>query len=205
MIQTRKLMVFDFDGVVCDSTNECLVTSWNAWERWESRSCFRNDLSKFTKEDKLNFQRLRPRVKGAGEYYILRRAFAESINIETRKTYSQLEREWKDNFLPFKEVFFNARTRLQHGNLDNWIDLHLIYKDVIEVMRILNSQGRLYMATLKDSESVRLILGKQGLKIPVENLLDQSKINSKKSNSVPWYHKTAFRKKLARCRKFSCN
>ena len=49
MIQTRKLMVFDFDGVVCDSTNECLVTSWNAWEEWESRSTFRENLDDFKK------------------------------------------------------------------------------------------------------------------------------------------------------------
>ena len=48
MIQTRKLMVFDFDGVVCDSTNECLVTSWNAWEKWESRSTFRENLDDFS-------------------------------------------------------------------------------------------------------------------------------------------------------------
>ena len=41
----NKNYVFDFfDGVICDSTNECLVSSWNAWQTWTNRSNFRKRL-----------------------------------------------------------------------------------------------------------------------------------------------------------------
>jgi len=40
MSNNYKYVVFDFDGVVCDSTNECLVTAWNAWERWNKTQWF---------------------------------------------------------------------------------------------------------------------------------------------------------------------
>ena len=63
-----RVMVFDFDGVVCDSTNECMVTAWNTWERWSNSDRFRCDLSKFTNSDKESFRKLRPYVRGAGEY-----------------------------------------------------------------------------------------------------------------------------------------
>ena len=43
--------VFDFDGVVCDSTNECMVTAWNAWERWNSREGFRRSFDEFTPKE----------------------------------------------------------------------------------------------------------------------------------------------------------
>ena len=106
MKEHQKIVVFDFDGVVCDSTDECMLTSWNAWERWETRSSFRDDLSQFTKEDKLNFRRLRPRVKGAGEYYILRRALSEGISIEGQEFYNKLEQNWHEYFDVFKRFFF---------------------------------------------------------------------------------------------------
>src|SRR5207244_8437208 len=28
---TMPVIALDFDGVICDSTNECILSSWNAW------------------------------------------------------------------------------------------------------------------------------------------------------------------------------
>ena len=52
MREQKKIVVFDFDGVVCDSTDECMVTSWNAWEKWESRLGFRKTVDDFSEEEK---------------------------------------------------------------------------------------------------------------------------------------------------------
>lgn len=179
MTELQKIFVFDFDGVVCDSTDECMVTSWNAWEKWESRPGFRKEVSEFDEEEKAKFRKLRPRVRGAGEYYILRRAFSEGINIENQADYSQLEADWKAHLTPFKALFFEEREHLRGLNLDAWIDLHPIYDGVIERMKSFNDQGRLYIATLKDGESVRLILKKQGLVVEDKKFLDQAQITSK--------------------------
>ncbi len=46
-------------------------------------------------------------------------------------------------------------------------------------MKILNDQNRLYIATLKDAKSVRLILENKDIKIKENRLLDQSQIKSK--------------------------
>ena len=95
MNKVKKLFVFDFDGVVCDSTDECMVTSWNAWEEWESRDNFRNDLSEFSENYKSSFRKVRPRVRGAGEYYILCRALSEGISIDNQKIYEIPEIQYK--------------------------------------------------------------------------------------------------------------
>jgi len=179
MTKLQKIFVFDFDGVVCDSTDECMVTAWNAWEKWESRSGFRKAVAEFDEEEKAKFRKLRPRVRGAGEYYILHRAFSEGINIENQADYSQLEADWKEHLASFKTLFFEERERLRGLNLDAWIDLHPIYDGVIERMKSFNDQGRLYIATLKDGESVRLILKKKGLVVESKKILDQSQITSK--------------------------
>ena len=179
MRRQKKIVVFDFDGVVCESTDECMVSSWNAWENWQSRDGFRMDLSEFSDADQEAFRKVRPRVRGAGEYYILRRAFEEGIAIDSQDDYNELEQCWRNYLDDFKSVFFEMRNQLRNENLDHWIDLHPVFNHVIDVMKKLNEQDRLYMATLKDAESVRLILGKQGIIIPPERLLDQSQIKSK--------------------------
>ena len=179
MVERSKIFVFDFDGVVCDSTDECMVTSWNAWEKWESRDGFRRLLEEFSNEEQARFRKVRPRVRGAGEYYILRRAFSEGISINDQDEYKKLEQKWSEYLEPFKIVFFEMRDRLRQENLSQWIDLHPIYDDVVEVMKKLHHQKRLFIATLKDAESVRLILGKYGLVLPKDNLMDQSQITSK--------------------------
>jgi phosphoglycolate phosphatase-like HAD superfamily hydrolase len=175
----QKIIVFDFDGVVCDSTDECMVTSWNAWEKWNERDNFRLDLTKFSKADKSEFSQVRPRVRGAGEYYILHRAFSEGLEIKCQEVYDQLEKKWKDKIISFKKLFFEAREILREIDLEAWVNLHPVFDGVIEVMKILNAQNRLYIATLKDARSVKLILSKQDLIIADENLLDQSQIKTK--------------------------
>jgi len=179
MKKHKKIIVFDFDGVVCDSTDECMVTSWNAWEEWNQRDNFRTNLLRFTKDDRLAFRKVRPRVRGAGEYYILRRAFSEEIDIDSQETYNRLEEQWQENIDPFKTVFFKAREKLRQDDLNAWIDLHPVFNYVIEVIKVLNDQNRLYIATLKDAKSVRLILENKNINIKEDRLLDQSQVKSK--------------------------
>ena len=175
-----KYVVFDFDGVVCDSTNECMVTAWNTWERWKKRDRFRQSLDEFTQPEIDTFKPLRPYVRGAGEYYILMRAINSSdVSISSQKDFDNFHKKWEGQLNSFKDIFFNERNRLREEDMDSWIELHDVYTDVINVMKNLHSEGRLLIATMKDGESVKLILKKNGLEILPENILDQSQISSK--------------------------
>lgn len=175
-----KYVVFDFDGVVCDSTNECMITAWNAWERWNKRDGFRQSLDEFTPSEIETFRPLRPYVRGAGEYYILMRAINSSdVSISSQKVFDNYCRRWKKQLSPFKAIFFQERQILRSEDLNSWIELHDVYVDVIAVMKDLHNQRRLLIATLKDGESVKMILKKNGIDISTEDILDQAKISSK--------------------------
>jgi phosphoglycolate phosphatase-like HAD superfamily hydrolase len=175
-----KYVVFDFDGVVCDSTNECMVTSWNAWERWNNRDSFRASLKDFSNQEINTFKPLRPYVRGAGEYYILMRSINSQDNfIKNQKDFDILRNKWENNINVFKSIFFKERKKLKSLSIDNWINLHEVYNDVIKVMENLNSSNKLLIATLKDEASVNLILQKNGINILPKNILDQSQIKSK--------------------------
>ena len=175
----NKNYVFDFDGVICDSTNECLVSSWNAWQTWTNRSNFRKKISEFSQHEINRFKILRPRVRGAGEYYVLCRSFEDDIKISNQESYDKLAITWKKDILEFKKTFFNSREDLRKYNLNEWIDLHEIYEDVMHLVKRIHAEKRLFIATLKDARSVQVILKKKGLMLPKENILDQSKIKTK--------------------------
>ena len=179
MVERMRRVVFDFDGVVCDSTDEVMVTSWNAWEQWEGRTGFRRSVDEFSAADCAIFRAVRPRVRGAGEYYVVRRALSEGIPVADQPSYDELQHRWREHLVAFRTVFFAARERLRRENLDQWIDLHPVYGEVIAVMRTLHSHDCLYIATMKDGESVRLILERHGLTVPIDRMLDESQITSK--------------------------
>ena len=180
MSSKYKYVVFDFDGVVCDSTNECMVTAWNAWERWNKRGGFRRTLNEFSQAEIDIFRPLRPYVRGAGEFYILMSVIhSADQSISNQKDYDELQLRWQDQLKPFKNIFFIERKRLRKENINSWIELHEVYADVIAVMQDLHKHGRLLIATLKDGESVRLILKNNGIDLAPEEILDQSQISSK--------------------------
>ena len=179
MILSDKIIVFDFDGVVCDSTDECMVTSWNAWEKLGKRNNYRYSVNEFSEEEKSIFRLIRPYVKGAGEYYILRRLLHENIQFRGQDTFDNLGKEWL-NFLPaFKEVFFECRKIFRSKDMKSWIELHPVFPDVIDAMQKLNYENRLFIATLKDGESVKLILHYHGIKIEPNQMIDQSQVRTK--------------------------
>ena len=90
MTKTKHLFIFDFDGVVCDSTDECMVTSWNAWQKWSGKESFRNNINEFSEEEQNDFRPYRYYVKGAGDYYVLRRLISE-MRVNSIKNSNDLE------------------------------------------------------------------------------------------------------------------
>ena len=181
MSKSKKLFVFDFDGVVCDSTDECMVTSWNAWQRWNCKNSFRKSLEEFTGSEQQEFRPLRYYVKGAGEYYVLRRLLSE-MNIQEIKSYQDFEifrKKWINEVNQFKEYIFLERSRLRNQSLDDWINLHQVYPEIINLMHEISDLDSIYIATLKDLESVRLILDRNEVFIPEGKILHQAIISSK--------------------------
>jgi phosphoglycolate phosphatase-like HAD superfamily hydrolase len=175
----KPIVVFDFDGVVCDSTDECLVTSWNAWERWHGRSGYRPSLDDFSKSERDAFRPLRPYVRGAGEYYVLRRCLEENLPMSGQSDFENYCRKWMHHLSSFKKGFYEERERMRAENLQGWLDLHPVWPEVVNLLKKIYREGRAYVATLKDGESVRLILEAHNLSLPPERLFDQSQIASK--------------------------
>ncbi len=173
--------VFDFDGVVCDSTNECLVCSSNAMQKFLGKSNYKYKISEFDKELQERFTLLRPFVKGGSQYYTLFQILNSEIDIQqiTQSVFDETHKKFFTQSEVFKPYFYEARRELQEYNFSNWLELHTVYEWVIDFLRIQLTANRLMIATLKDKDSVLRILEHYNLVINPSLIIDQFEIKTK--------------------------
>ena len=107
-----KKFVFDFDGVICDSTPECYVTSNNAWNTMHK-------IKKTTSFKNLNdnliynkFLKFRPYVKGGGEYYIF--YYMEKNKIKkTYDNYNDIKTSFQTKLIIIQNFFIKKEQNLK--------------------------------------------------------------------------------------------
>lgn len=174
----RKIYVFDFDGVICDSTFECLITSWNAWQVITKKINFKFKVDDFSSEYTNSFIKLRPYVKGAGEFYLVHKSISENIDIKNQVEYNSFLEKNSKKLDHFKKIMYEERNKIRKTNLTLWINLHSFFDEVINVIKQIPEKN-LFIATLKDSLSVELLLNSVNIKIEKQHIFDQSKIQSK--------------------------
>src|SRR3989338_7578367 len=77
----RMIVVFDFDGVICDSTEECLITGYNAWLEYQKKDGFVTKAAQIPPGLVKYFRRLRGMVRTAGQYFAIFKSYG-SANME---------------------------------------------------------------------------------------------------------------------------
>jgi beta-phosphoglucomutase-like phosphatase (HAD superfamily) len=162
------VLALDFDGVICDSTEECIVTAWNAWR--EGRARAPQDVPEPYRSA---LRRERNYVRTAGEYLIVLETAAKGFVIGSQDEYDSLLDHFKPALAQFAEVFFNARNRLRAESERQWLDLHQIYAGIPEGLRQLTLICNIFVVTGKDRESVMLFFDRMKLPLADDHIYDK--------------------------------
>lgn len=173
-----KKFVFDFDGVICDSTPECYVTSNNAWNTMHK-------IKKTTSFKNLNdnliynkFLKFRPYVKGGGEYYIF--YYMEKNKIKkTYDNYKRYKNKFSNEINNYSKFFYKERAKLKKNNLNTWLKLNYVFPDVLKILKYLHSNNQLLISTMKDKQSIIQILKNKKIKMSKKLILDQFDVKNK--------------------------
>ena len=126
----RKLIALDFDGVICNSINECMLVSYNAYfNRPQDKGI---DYSEISSQLQNRFKKYRYLVGPAQDFYFLWKSlFSENTSSkEIVKTYYQLKIDEAGMESSFVERFYYFRTKLKENHFRQWIILNPIYKQV---------------------------------------------------------------------------
>jgi len=167
------LLAFDFDGVLCDSTEECIVSAWNAWLQIKGQEGFVMNPQEVPEPYQSEIRRLRSHVRTGGEYGVLLQALEDHRDIRTRAGYEESVNTYRSVIKPFSELFFTARDRMRNKDERHWLDLHTVYPGIPERLRELWSKFRIFVVTGKDRDAVKLFFKTFDLLLADDRIYDK--------------------------------
>lgn len=176
----KKILVLDFDGVICDSTPECLVTSLHAWQIYAEENTKGNfgvsqDDSGFVDF----FYRVRPYVRGGGEYLLVYLLWFEGNLSASRHDFADKSSSFVAEQSRFAEIFYECREIFIRQDVSYWCDLHKPVDGVQELISMISEPHQWYIATLKDKNSVSRLLEHYDISFSPEYILDREDIENK--------------------------
>lgn len=164
--KNNKVFVFDVDGVIVDSTEECLVIAWNAYQAYLGKDDLIHSPAEAEPKYARHFRSIRNYVRSMDEYLVVFHATEGEISSQEifDLKVNSLESEEKSNY---GKKFFEARKSFKKKDKETWLKLHSFYPGIREFIYSINSDHKLYVVTGKDKESVIDFL--DIMKIPITN------------------------------------
>lgn len=164
----RPLLVLDFDGVICDSVEECFVSSWTAYHdlfrglpRGEAPAAVR-----------ASFRAMRPFIRSGEDFVLVQEIMDRGGSIGSQ---AEFDRAWERPGIPprkvFKDLFYLARGRLMDRDRRAWLAMNPIYPHVASAIVRLAPGVPLFILSTKRPQFVRETLAANGITISEERVL----------------------------------
>lgn len=171
-----RVLAFDFDGVLCDSSREVFVVAADALADLEPTSTLLPVLrplrdealaggAGFRKHELYRrFSDLLPLGNRAEDFGVALSAIEKSRPITDQVAYDSFYAEtpvtWRNLF---HHSFYESRHRLRESDPQRWLALHLPYPELVAALERHRGTVIPAVATAKDARSVHLLLTELGL------------------------------------------
>lgn len=171
---TDKVIIFDFDGVICDSTEECLISGYNAWLMYRNKKGFVTKAEEIPQGLARYFRSWRGFVRTSGEYFVVFSSYQNS-EIKGESDFDERCKIYQKEMDAYEKLFFECRAKLQDKGINHWIGLHRIYDGIPRNFKKIMDIADVFVVTGKDKDSVTTFLKHMGI------VFDESNIYGKKA------------------------
>ena len=158
------IYILDFDGVLCDSIDECMLISYNSFN--DTNIIKISDIS-------LNFRTYfyenRYHVRPAKEYFLLCKAYNDNISLSISK-FLEYKKLYEYEMKNFEKIFFQKRSELQK-NILLWLSYHKIYEHASKFIKSITNS--IFILTTKDYDSVNILANHFGFINKVEEIFSR--------------------------------
>ena len=154
----KSCLLWDFDGVVVDSIDECLLTSYNAFLQHQDNKEFVANLDNIPEKVAKEFNRIRKYVRAPRGYFIIHNAIQEAKNIDSINSFEDYFASHKNEIGIYEDTFYSMRNKLQNKNPQYWMSLHRVYPWVKDSWDLLSNYFEYFIVSNKDAHSISLIL-----------------------------------------------
>lgn len=175
-----KILVTDFDGVICDGLREYFYSSKLVYQKiWHDRTRPLPDQTLKIDNFQSQFNLLRPVVETGWEMPLLLRVLSLG---ETRENILKNWHNIKENTIKeldlqgikiekIAETLDEIREQQIQENLNNWLSLHEFYPGVkTKLQQLLNRGIKIYIITTKEGKFTQQLLEKQDIYLPKNHI-----------------------------------
>jgi phosphoglycolate phosphatase-like HAD superfamily hydrolase len=184
----KPVLVLDFDGVICSSAREVLLTGLEAFLDLKPTSTLADALHRLSNaaqksqegfENDLLYRAFLPLIplgNRAEDFGVALLALEAGIELEDQEHYDRFfqsqDQEWLGTY---HRKFYEVRERSRIRDLELWLALHQPYGEFLSLLKRARGRSIYAIATAKDGASVRLLLNRFGIAdlFPDELLLDK--------------------------------
>ncbi len=161
------IAVLDFDGVICDSVDECLAASFYAAYEMQGLA----SPAGGTASRRERFARMRVFIRSGEDYLLIHRLIDRGIEVVDQAGFDEeIRRAGRKQMARFHELFYRGREALMERDRDAWLAMNRIYPQARAVLEA--AAGRaLFILSTKRPQYIHEILGHAGLPLPPRQVL----------------------------------
>lgn len=168
-----NVIIFDFDGVIADSTKECFLTAICACKKQVdvTRESYLSPST--TEQVEILFSKYRYLVGPANEYYFLIASIFECLKSSKNnivEIFNRLKENDQGVSEEFVEDFFAIREIARSQFLADWIELNPCYRQIPEILNRCIRDKNVFIASTKDVESIVTLLGTYHVPLPRDRI-----------------------------------
>jgi hypothetical protein len=141
------LVFLDFDGVICDSALECLVSSWRAcYCRGPAPPC----PASVPVALRARFLALRPFIRSGEDFLLIQEILQKDLDVRTQAQFDALaEQRGEETMRRYAHRFQAAREELLRQDPHTWVGLHRVYPHVLAGFPRWSASPCLYILSTK--------------------------------------------------------
>jgi phosphoglycolate phosphatase-like HAD superfamily hydrolase len=166
------LLVLDFDGVICDSAEECWVSSWTAYHGLFLGHPASDPPADAAADSRARFRALRPYVRSGEDFLLIQHLVSRGA---VPASQAEFDREWERPGMPsrhrFKELYYQARTARFDRDPEAWLAMNRIFPHVPAALAGVSPRVAVFILSTKKAQFVSATLRANGLAIPEDHVL----------------------------------
>jgi len=173
------ILALDFDGVVVDSIEECLVIGYNALAIQQDRPDRISQVEELNPDIISEARRIRNFIRHGQDYVYIHYALHQQVNINNQQDFDQFLAKYKSLNSEFRRLFYAERTRFFNDDPKTWLALNPFYPGMREFLEKYQPKDQLYIITTKLKENIEVIINAAKIDIAKKNILSADQKMSK--------------------------
>jgi FMN phosphatase YigB (HAD superfamily) len=163
----RGVVLLDFDGVICDSVDECMAASARGYYDLQGKTM----PAALAAGRRADFGRLRPFIRTGEDYLLIHELIDRGVVVRDQAGFDEMARRaGPEKMGRFRELFYRGRVELQRMDRDAWMTMNRIYPEARRTLEQ-SVERPLFILSTKRPEFIQDILAHAGVRVPQDRIL----------------------------------